>query len=88
MGMEAVVQLCAEVIAPLIKVDGGELYVVSVSDDVVHLHLAGSFAGSPGAPVVREFIIAPAFARALPSVIVQVTSGVDIPESAVRVEPK
>ena len=46
---EKILKSCRELVAPLVVADGGELYVVSVTPDDVHVHLAGACAGCPGA---------------------------------------
>ena len=45
----SVTKALSEFVAALVKADGGELYLVSATPDDVHLHLAGTCAGCPGA---------------------------------------
>ncbi len=78
-------KLCREVLAPLIAADGGVLYLVSSTTEEVHLHLAGTCAGCPGAALTREDVIAPAVRSVLPKAKLQVTAGWRIPEGAEKV---
>ncbi|HEY3592683.1 MAG TPA: NifU family protein, partial [Polyangiaceae bacterium] len=82
---EKVVQICAEVIAPIVQADGGELFVVSVAPDCVTLHLAGKCAGCPGSNLTSSSIIEPAIHSVAPGVRVVVTSGYQIPPGAYAV---
>ncbi|MCC6217672.1 MAG: NifU family protein [Polyangiaceae bacterium] len=77
----------AQVLAPLIAADGGELYLVAASADEVHVHLAGRFAGCPGNELVVRRVIEPALLAALPGGAVRVSSGALIPQGAERVAP-
>ena len=43
----------SELAVPLVKADGGEVYLVSVTSDDVHVHLTGTCAGCPGASMTR-----------------------------------
>ncbi len=75
------------VLLPLIEGDGGRLYLVSLDDDEVSLHLAGACAGCPGATTTAQEIIEPALHKVAPKLSVQVTNGWLIPEGAQRLEP-
>ena len=76
----------SEFVADLVKADGGELYLVSATNDDVHLHLTGTCAGCPGATMTRERLLEPAVRGALPKASVKVTTGWTIPEGARKVE--
>jgi Fe-S cluster biogenesis protein NfuA len=78
-------QVCEEVLAPLVQADGGELWLVAADADRISLHLAGTCAGCPGAGLTTREIIEPALRAVLPSVRVTVTSGIVVPEGARRV---
>lgn len=75
---------CREVLAPLVAVDGGELYIVSVSEDEVRLHLAGQCSGCPGASLTRERIIRPVVAAIASRASLVVTTGLPLPKGAKR----
>ena len=59
---ELILKMCREILAPLVHADGGEMYLVAVGTDEVHVHLAGTCAGCPGASLTRERLLEPAFA--------------------------
>jgi Fe-S cluster biogenesis protein NfuA len=83
---QQLLELCRDIIAPLLRADGGELYVVSVEDDVLALHMGGTCSGCPGAPVTQRSVIEPAV-RSLPGgVHLTVTNGAAIPAGARRLE--
>ena len=73
------------VLAPLVKADGGELYVVGLKDDAVELHLAGRFAGCPGNTLAKRRVIEPAILAVAPGAQIVVTAGSLLPKNAERV---
>ena len=79
---DEILQVVREVLAPLVRADGGELYLVRVEDDAVALHLAGRFAGCPGNALARRQIIEPAIRAVAPSAQVTVSSGAVGPKGA------
>ena len=80
--IDQLLKVCKEVIAPLIRADGGELYLVAVEPDHLTLHLAGICAGCPGAVLTTRGVIEPAVHAVAPSARVVVTNGVKVPEGA------
>lgn len=76
----------AEFVVALVRADGGELYVVSATQDDVHLHLSGTCAGCPGATMTRERLLEPAVHGAAPKATLKVTTGWRVPEGARKVE--
>lgn len=80
-----ITRTCQEIVAPLVRSDGGELYVVSVRGDEVHIHLAGTCAGCPGSSMTGDKVILPALRAAAPKVRLVVTTGVKVPEGATRI---
>jgi len=80
--IDQLLKVCREVIAPLIRADGGELYVVAVEPDQLTLHLAGTCSGCPGAVLTTRGIIEPAVHAIAPSARVVVTSGMKVPDGA------
>jgi Fe-S cluster biogenesis protein NfuA len=82
---EQILKMCREHLAPLVNADGGEMYLVSAKADEVHVHLAGTCAGCPGAALTRERLLEPAFATLLPRAALRVTTGWLVPEGAERV---
>lgn len=80
--IDQLLKVCREVIAPLVRADGGEVYVVAVEPDQLTLHLAGTCAGCPGAVLTTRGVIEPAIHAVAPTARVVVTSGARIPEGA------
>ena len=81
-----VIQALGEFVSALVKADGGEIYLVSATSDDVHLHLAGTCAGCPGATMTRERLLEPAVRGAAPKATVKVTTGWRVPEGARRID--
>jgi Fe-S cluster biogenesis protein NfuA len=79
---EQVAKLCREILAPLIKTDGGEMYLVRFDGDDVHIHLSGTCAGCPGASLTGDKVILPALRAAAPKLRLVVTTGVRPPDGA------
>jgi Fe-S cluster biogenesis protein NfuA len=79
---ETLIKVCREVLGPLVRADGGILYLVSSAPTAVHLHLAGTCAGCPGASITREAVLEPAVRAVFPKVTLKVTTGFTIPEGA------
>jgi Fe-S cluster biogenesis protein NfuA len=80
--IDQLLKVCREVIAPLIRADGGELYIVAVEPDLLTLHLAGACSGCPGATLTSRAVIEPAVLAVAPSARVVVTNGMRVPEGA------
>jgi Fe-S cluster biogenesis protein NfuA len=71
------------VAAPLIARDGGRLYLVRLTEEQVSLHLAGRYAGAPGAHLVLERILVPLIRAISPTIQVAMTSGWSPPSGAI-----
>ncbi len=80
-----VAKICREILAPLVKIDGGEMYLVGIEGDDVHIHLTGACAGCPGSALTTDKIILPALRAAASKVRVTVTTGTRVPQGAERV---
>ena len=85
--MEQVIKALSELAAPLVKADGGELYVVSVTAEDVHLHLTGTCAGCPGATMTRERLLQPTLQGVAPKANLKVTTGWRVPDGAKKIDP-
>ena len=79
--------MLSEVLAPLLRADGNELYLVDSGKKELRLHVTGKLSGSPGTPAAIEHVIAPAVAAIDKNVRLVVTSGWLVPKSAILVEP-
>jgi len=85
--IDQLLKVMREVVAPLIRADGGEVYVVAVEANHLSVHLAGRFAGCPGAPLVVRGIIEPAIRAIAPTARLEVSNGIVIPEGASLLGP-
>jgi Fe-S cluster biogenesis protein NfuA len=79
-------KVCRDLLAPLIRADGGEIHVVQVTADEIQIHLSGTCAGCPGSTMTRERLLEPALLSIMPKATVRVTTGWRIPEGARKVE--
>ncbi|HMY18451.1 MAG TPA: NifU family protein [Polyangium sp.] len=80
--IDQMLKVCREVIAPLVRADQGEIYLVAVEPDQITLHLAGMCAGCPGVNLTVKGVIEPAVHAVAPTARVVVSSGIRIPEGA------
>jgi len=83
---EAILRAVRQVVAPLVRADGGEVHVVSVDDGGVTLHLSGRYSGCPGNTLARRRVIEPLIAGVAPGAIVTISSGPLIPAGADSVD--
>jgi len=83
---DLVLKACREQIAPLVHADGGEMYIVAASQDDVHIHLAGTCAGCPGANMTRDRLLGPTVLAILPKAQLRVTTGWRVPSGAKKIE--
>ena len=83
-GKAQIAKICREILAPMVKADGGEMYLVRIDGDDVHIHLTGSCAGCPGASLTNDRVFLPALRAAVPKVRVLVSTGARVPDGAER----
>lgn len=79
----ALVSVMDTVVEPLVRADGGELFVAELSSARVVLHLRGRFSGCPGNTLAIRRVIEPVLLVAAPRAVVSVTTGELVPEGAV-----
>lgn len=77
-----ITKICREILAPLVKSDGGTMYLVRIEGDDVHVHLTGACAGCPGAALTGDKVFLPALRTAVPKVRVVLTTGARVPDGA------
>jgi len=73
--------VCREVLAPLVRVDGGELHLLRFDGDDVHIHLSAACAGCPGATLTADKVLQPALTSVAPKIRVILTTGVRAPSA-------
>jgi Fe-S cluster biogenesis protein NfuA len=71
-----------DIIAPLVRADGGHLYLLSVTRDEVHVHLTGTCAGCPGAHTTRDKMMQPILTLVAPNMQIRLTTGWAVPDGA------
>jgi Fe-S cluster biogenesis protein NfuA len=81
---EEIVRVVREVLAPLVRADGGDLYLVSVEESGVSLHVTGRFSGCAGNTLARRRFFEPPLSAISPGITVTLTSGPLIPSGAER----
>ncbi len=79
---DEILRVVREVLGPLLRADGGEVWVVSATDDALVLHLGGRFAGCPGNTLAKRRVIEPAVHAVAPDAEVTITAGALVPEGA------
>jgi Fe-S cluster biogenesis protein NfuA len=82
---DEILRVLREVLAPLVRADGGEVYLVKLDDEGVSIHLGGRYAGCPGNTLARRQVIEPAIRAVAPRARINVSSGALIPDGAERV---
>lgn len=70
----------------MVRADGGVMYLVSVTTDDIHIHLAGACAGCPGSQFTRDRLIEPMLTNAAPKAKLKLTTGWRVPDGARKVE--
>jgi Fe-S cluster biogenesis protein NfuA len=70
------------IVEPMVRADGGELFVSELSSTKVVLHLRGRFSGCPGNTLVIRRVIEPALLVGAPRATVSVSTGELVPEGA------
>jgi hypothetical protein len=79
---ESVKSMLREVLAPLLRADGNDLYLVDLGPKELRLHVAGKLSGSPGTPAAIEHVIVPAVEAVDSKLSVIVSSGYLVPKGA------
>lgn len=85
---DRVAEALASSASALVERDGGTLWLVAASPEAVHVHLAGTCAGCPGATMTEQHLLRPVVATAAPKATLRVTTGFRIPEAARRIAPR
>jgi Fe-S cluster biogenesis protein NfuA len=83
---EQILATVREIVAPLIRADGGDLYVVEAGERSLTLHVSGRFSGCPGNTLARRRVIEPLLAARFPGLELEMTSGPLVPSGAERIE--
>ena len=79
---QEILRVIEDVIAPLVRADGGQLHLVEATDTSVTIHLTGRYAGCPGNTLAHRRVIEPAIQKVAPGARITVTSGAIVPSGA------
>jgi Fe-S cluster biogenesis protein NfuA len=79
---DEILAIVREVVGPLVKADAGQLYVVSLGERSLCLHLTGRFSGCPGNTLAKRRVIEPLLLARFPELKVEISSGPLLPEGA------
>lgn len=79
---DQILEVVRDVVCPLVRADGGEIYLVSVADRALSLHLAGRFSGCAGNTLAKRRVLEPLLSARFPDLKVEITSGPLIPKGA------
>jgi Fe-S cluster biogenesis protein NfuA len=85
---DEMLRVVREIVDPLVRADGGRVYVVRAEDDVLDLHLAGRFAGCPGNTLATRRLIEPAILAVVPGAKLTISSGALVPKDAELIDQK
>jgi Fe-S cluster biogenesis protein NfuA len=79
---DGILRVLKEILGPLVRADGGDIYIVRADMEAVVLHLTGRYAGCPGNNVARRQVLEPALRSAAPKAQITITAGAIIPKGA------
>jgi Fe-S cluster biogenesis protein NfuA len=79
---DQILEVVRDIVCPLIRADGGQIYLVSVADRALALHLTGRFSGCPGNTLAKRRVLEPLLAARFPDLKLEITSGPLIPKGA------
>jgi Fe-S cluster biogenesis protein NfuA len=79
---DQILEIVRDIVSPLVRADGGQIYLVSVSDRVLSLHLAGRFSGCPGNTLTKRRVLEPLLSARFPELRLELTSGPLLPKTA------
>lgn len=75
-------QVLTEVLVPMVTSEGGELYLICVSENEVAIHLTGRYSGSPAATLLCQELALPLIDAVAKGTIVNWSSGRLVPPNA------
>lgn len=66
----------------MLRADGGRVYLVSITERRVRLHLAGRFAGCPGNTLAQRRVLEPALKAVVADAELELSSGAIVPPNS------
>ena len=82
---EQILATVREIVAPLVRADGGDVYLVEAGERSLSLHLSGRFSGCPGNTLARRRVIESLLVARFQGLELEVTSGPLVPPGAERI---
>ena len=82
---DQILEIVREIVGPLVRADGGEIYLVALAERSLALHLSGRFSGCPGNTLARRRVLEPLLTARFPDLKIEITSGPLLPAGAERV---
>jgi Fe-S cluster biogenesis protein NfuA len=79
---DQILEIVRDIVSPLVRADGGEIYLIQVADRSLALHLAGRFSGCPGNTLAKRRVLEPLLLARFPDLKLEITSGPLIPKGA------
>ena len=79
---DRILEIVRDFVNPLVRADGGQIYVVAVAERTLALHLTGRFSGCPGNTLAKRRVLEPLPTARFPDLKVEITSGPLIPKGA------
>jgi len=79
---DQILEIVREIVGPLIRADGGQVYLVALGERSLTLHLSGRFCGCPGNTLARRKVLEPLLTARFPDLKIEITSGPLLPQGA------
>ena len=79
---DQILEIVREIVAPLVKADGGQVHLISLGERTLALHLSGRYSGCPGNTLARRRVLEPLLAMRFPDLKIEITSGPLLPPGA------
>jgi Fe-S cluster biogenesis protein NfuA len=79
---DQILEIVREIVAPLVRADGGQIYLVSLGERSLVLHLTGRFSGCPGNTLAKRRVLEPLLATRFPDLKIEISTGPLLPTGA------
>jgi Fe-S cluster biogenesis protein NfuA len=79
---DQILEIVREIVGPLVRADGGQIYLVALGERSLALHLCGRFSGCPGNTLARRRVLEPLLNTRFPDLKIEITSGPLLPAGA------
>ena len=79
---DQILEIVREIVGPLVRADGGQIYLVALGERSLALHLSGRFSGCPGNTLARRRVLEPLLNARFPDLKIEITSGPLLPAGA------